>query len=256
MIGEQGWFEFTGMESGAYIVKTEPSPTSIYYCSYLPTYYGDVLHWEDATTIHLSQNTDDAAIHLVPFGDMPQGTGVIRGNITNGGDIPTSDGIPIILRIQGTSVATMLYADAQGNFEFTAMGYGNYELFAEIPGKSMVPILITLSQSSPSATGISMIVLPEEIVFGTGETEDFQNISQVFPNPAYESANIIVNPRNPVSVEIGIIDITGRVLQSEKRKIQSLEKIQVDLSRIPSGVYTLRIMTEKMDMVTRPFIKR
>lgn len=257
MIGEEGWYEFPGLEAAYYIVKAEPSPTSIYYGGYLPTYYGDVLHWEDATTIHLLQSTDDATIHLVPFGDMPQGTGVINGNIANGGDYPMTDGIPVILRIPGTTEAIMLYADAQGNFEFPGLGYGTYELFAEIPGKSMVPMTISLSQSSPSVTGISMIILPEEIVFGTGETEDFETISQVFPNPASERAYLIVNPRKPVNVEIGIIDITGRVIQSEKRKIRSIEMIEVDLSRIPSGVFTLRIITEEnKDMVVRPFIKR
>jgi hypothetical protein len=255
MTGGEGWFEFPGLEAANYIVKAEPSPTSIYYNGYLPTYYGDVIHWEEATTINLLASSDNYPIHLVPLGDMPVGPGVISGNVTNGSDYPVSDGIPVILRIQGTTNAIMLFADASGNFEFTNLGFGTYELFAEIPGKAMVPMIVTLNGDSPSATGISMIILPEEIVFGTSETQDLKYISQAFPNPAIENVNIMLNPEKPMNIEIGIIDITGSVLKLEHKMIQTSGVIKIDISHIPSGVYSMKIITDNKDLVVRQFIK-
>ncbi len=139
LVGEEGWYEFSGLAPADYIIKAEPSPIPYIMAIILPTYYGDVLHWEDATMINLPQSTDDAHINLVAAVSAPQGPGSISGIIENSNR--TSD-VPIILRTTDPDAVVMTLSSADGSFSFTDLAYGTYEIFAEIPGKSVIPMTI------------------------------------------------------------------------------------------------------------------
>ncbi|MBW6460850.1 MAG: carboxypeptidase-like regulatory domain-containing protein, partial [Bacteroidales bacterium] len=121
MVGGQGWYEFSGLSVAHYIIKSEPSPNSVYYGSYLPTYYGDVLHWEDATIIHLTAGTEQAHINLVPVISGSPGPGSISGKIENQGDAMSAANIPVILRSLGSSGAHLTYSSTDGTFLFSGL---------------------------------------------------------------------------------------------------------------------------------------
>jgi hypothetical protein len=147
MVGEEGWYEFTGLTPAGYIVKAEPSVNSQFYGSFLPTYYGDVLHWEDATVINLTGNTDGAHIHLIAEVSAPTGPGSISGTISNSNR--TAD-VPVILRTHEPEAVVMTLTAADGTFAFNDLAYGTYEIFAEIPGKSITPMSIEVNEVNPS----------------------------------------------------------------------------------------------------------
>ncbi len=250
MVGEEGWYEFSGLSAANYIVKAEPSPTSEYYGDYLPTYFGDVIHWEDATVIELNQSTDDAHIHLVAAVSAPQGPGNISGSIENSG---RAAGIPIVLKTPET--VSMTYSSTDGTYNFSNLAYGTYEIFAEIPGKSILPQTIILNEVNPSADGIDMMILESEIVFlGIAESEIFETVPYIYPNPVKDVANLMISLKKATVVNVKILNPEGRLISSESYDVNGKELIGIDVSNLSKGLYLLK-MEAAGEVVVRRFIK-
>jgi hypothetical protein len=237
MVGVEGWYEFNGLAAANYIVKAEPSPTSEYYGDYLPTYFGDVIHWEEATIIELNQNSDDGHIHLVPAVSAPQGPGNISGTIESNG---RAAGIPIIIKTE--DAVNMTYSSSDGTYNFSNLAYGTYEIFAEIPGKSIIPQTIILNEASPSADGIDMMIMESEIIFlGIAESDIFETVPYVYPNPVTEKASLNISLKKPSSVSLKIIDPSGRLVSMGNYDVDGQATIPVDLGHLSKGVYLMKM---------------
>jgi hypothetical protein len=256
LTGELEWFEYGGLYAAFYIIKAEPNPNSSYYGAYLPTYYGDVLHWEDATVIHLTESTEEAHIHLVDAMDMPYGSGSISGTIDTGTDHPSGEYVPIFLRLIESGEVTMAYTDLGGNFAFDDLAYDSYEIFAEIFGKSIVPMTVTLHAETPSID-VSMMVSGDQIIFlGIEESEFISGVSQPYPNPATEQVNFFINMKKPGILFIELKDISGRTMMSMEDNIRSSGLINVDISGLPAGYYFIQVSDEHSIGFNRSFIKK
>lgn len=238
MIGGEGWFEFSGLSQAQYILKAEPSPNSVYYGDYLPTYFGDVLHWEDASVIDLTQSTDDAHIHLIAAVSSPAGPGIISGTVENGSK---SADVAVILQNSGQNSVAITYTAADGTFAFNDLAYGTYEIFAEIPGIAVVPQMIVLDETNPVAEGIKMVILDDEIIFlGIATSEIFRNMPVVYPNPVKEQANVLVNLKKPGQVSISVADLSGKVVLTENYTISDQRQIALNVKSLAAGMYMLR----------------
>jgi hypothetical protein len=252
MVGVEGWFEFSGLSWANYIVKAEPSPTSVYYGDYLPTYYGDVIHWEDASVIDLIHSTDDAHIHLVAATNAPAGPGSISGSIVSGNR--TAD-IPIILHSNDQGTVTMQISSIDGTFAFTNLAYGTYDIFAEIPGVSVTPQTIVLNAENPTAEGINMIILGNEIIFlGLIESAVFESEPLIFPNPVTDQVKLSINLKKSLLVHIEITDISGRIISAENHNISDEKNIAIDVTKLTKGLYMLRCEAGG-ELIVRKFMK-
>ncbi len=257
MVGEEGHYEFSGMPVGQYIIKAEPSPNSVYYGLYLPTYYGDALHWEDATIVNLSQNTDGLQIHLIPVASNPQGSGSISGEITLGYNNPPAANIPIILESTTSDFSSMTFSGSDGSFSFSNLEFGTYELFAEIPGKSITPMVITLEENSSSIGGISMVILEEEIIFvGISEPELFEFLSLPFPNPAGDRIMMDYRLNEPLETTVSIIDHLGRMIDFYEIPLDISGQISMNVKKLDIGIYVVKISSPLFGNSIRVFIKK
>ena len=252
MVGVEGWYEFTGLAPAGYIVKAEPSINSDYYGSYLPTYYGDVLHWEEATMINLTGNTDGAHIHLVPLVNAPQGPGSISGTISNSN---RTAGVPIILRTVDPPAVVMTFSSSDGSFTFNDLAFGTYEIFAEITGKSTTPMTVELNETNPSVENVDMMILENEIIFlGIVESEVFETIPYLYPNPVQDRINIAISLKKQAPVNIKIMDPAGRLVAAESYDITGREVLAIDLTDLPAGIYLMKIEADQ-EVIVQKFIK-
>jgi hypothetical protein len=252
MVGEEGWYEFSGLSPAGYIVKAEPSINSEFYGDYLPTYYGDVLHWEEATVIQLNQNTDGAHIHLVASVSAPAGPGSISGTINNSNR--TAE-VPIILRTIDPPAVVMTLSDSDGSFAFNDLAYGTYDIFAEIPGKSTTPMSVELNETNPTVENVDMMILENEIVFlGINESEIFETTPYIYPNPIKESLNIFINLKKPAIVNVEMLDISGKTVVSESHNISGQSDIRVDVNGLSQGVYLMKMKVGE-EVITKRIIK-
>jgi hypothetical protein len=252
MVGVEGHYEFSGLSPAQYIIKAEPSPNSQYYGDFLPTYYGDVLHWEEATVINLTGTTDGRHIHLIPVTASPQGPGSISGIISNENGRSGAANIPIVLRSSDPASAIMTYSSTDGSFLFSGISLGTYQLFAEIPGKAMTPESITLDETNQSATGIDMLIQTNQIVVvGAGIADVLQSAPVIYPNPVKDKLNIVLDPAKPVLASITLMDMTGRIVLQVNRNITGPETIVTDVSGLSNGVYNLRIEAEGISVLNK-----
>lgn len=252
MVGEQGWYEFSGLPAAQYIIKAEPSPNSAYYGDFLPTYYGDVLHWEDATIIDLTSGTDDAHIHLVAATTAAQGPGSVSGTISHETGRTGAANIPIVLSSPETGEVYMTYSSSDGSFLFSGLALGSYSIFAEIPGKSIVPKSLTLDESHNSITGVEMLIMEHQIIFSeSGIADLFVTSPVIYPNPVNEHVNISIDPIRPVTLKISVTDLAGKEMISEEHKISKAETIILDASRLAKGFYCLIIESKDVSITEK-----
>jgi hypothetical protein len=72
------------------------------------------------------------------------------------------------------------------------------------------------------------------------------NVEKIYPNPTKTIVNIIYTVPFQNKINIRVIDISGRVIETIINDEQSIGryKVEVDISKIPSGVYYIEIITE------------
>jgi hypothetical protein len=257
MVGAEGYYEFSGLAAAQYIVKAEPSPNSIYYGSFLPTYYGDVLHWEDATVINLTQNMDGAIIHLLAVSNAQPGPGSIGGHIESGGNRVLEADVPVILKSESTGYLNMILSDAEGHFEFGNLEYGTYKLFAEIPGKTIVPMSITLDETNPNINDIVMVIMQSEIVFmGIEDSPVFESVSEPYPNPSEDIVSVLVNVKKAVNINVTVTDRLGQTISKSIEAINVSGRIELDVRNLPAGVYFLTLTDGEHQGVVKRFMRK
>ena len=74
----------------------------------------------------------------------------------------------------------------------------------------------------------------------------------IFPNPTSNNVTILTNDKNNPINEIYFIDILGKVIYSEKQKIQSKT---LNIEKFPNGIYFVKIVLENGIITTRKLIK-
>ncbi len=245
LTGEMGWYEFSGLSAADYIIKAEPSPNSANYGLYLPTYYGDVLHWEDAEVITLTAGTDDAHINLIPATSAPQGPGSVSGIIHAEAGRAFAANVPVILKGIGAENAYMTYSAVDGSYAFSGLSLGNYEIFAEIPGKNTTPREIALTEGSPAIGGVEMMITGNQIIFLDSKLpEFFQTPPVVFPVPFRDGIHLELSVKRPVNLSLSLINASGAQVFTRNIKAGGAETLVIPANQLSAGIYMLTISSE------------
>ena len=260
IVDSLGYYLFYPFLAGNYYIKVEPSPNSSFSGEYLPTYYGDAIHWEDAEMINLNQNIFTADIHLIEMALSSSGTGGMNGHIvyeTNGmSNVPAND-IQIMLANQDGEYVGIKYSNIAGSFEFENLPNGTYTLYAEVMGKSIVPNNFSISDENPVVTDILMVINETNIVFGVEDIQSkyIDKISDIFPNPVNSSLKIGIVLKEPSQVDFNIFNLTGQIMSSKTVDLFQSETIELKTKDLKQGMYFLEIITEDQIKLSKRFIK-
>ena len=104
--------------------------------------------------------------------------------------------------------------------------------------------------ASVCANGESEESEPYTVVVEEVSLEEYANNFEIYPNPA--ESNITINTNENIN-EINIYNIIGIKVYSEQVSVERCP-LSVDLTTFNSGVYFIKINTEKGDIVKR-FVK-
>jgi len=261
MIDTLGYYLFYPMAQAEYFVKVEPSPSSSYFSTYIPTYYGDVALWEDAVLINLDDNLYTADINLIPITETPSGPGLIAGEIVHGSsnksNTPAVD-IQIMLADEQGEFVGLFYSDDEGKFEFAALPFGTYTLFAEVMGIEMTPKDFTLTEEDAEVNDILMIMTDDEIHFGPNNIESIylDDVSNVYPNPIINRLRLDIGIKRPTSIRVNIYNQVGQSVQLEQFSIDHRQTIEINTSDLKAGMYFLEIISDDNYRIARKFIKQ
>jgi len=95
-----------------------------------------------------------------------------------------------------------------------------------------------IDENTGYAVGDSgVIVKTTNGITGLSEHHQTENVLEVYPNPA--SANI--NIETPLKGDLSILNLAGQQLLQERITVQ---KTTIDISRLPSGVYVIKLIGE------------
>lgn len=243
-----GYYWFDSIAQGDYLIKAALLPGSSQYWNYLPTYWGDVLFWSSATTANVPQNAilTPTPINLIA-GVNPGGPGFVGGLISQGANKTTAPGDPIehvqvMLLNMNNSPVQYTYSDALGNFSMTNIAYGTYQLWAEIPGKTTLPVIVEINAQNPSITGVHIEVNTTDIVLGAEGNAPVSPLAlSVYPNPAHHQVNLSLELPQAGEVKAQLMDLSGRVVtQFARNYAAGNQVISFDLE-VPAGLYLLNV---------------
>lgn len=257
-----GYYYFINLISGNYLIKAEPAQQSAYNYTYVPTYYGDVLHWQDALLINLEDNIFQSDINLISAVGYDQGFGTIAGAVVNGefggkDDKYPVSGVEILLKNAGGNTLAYINTDQWGQFSFSEIAFGTYQIYPEIEGKNTTPYWVTLNASNPKVT-VWISVYDDEVVAGNADFLNYSEsgFSDLYPVPAREQVNIYLSAADNISFWVDITDLTGKiVIPSRDYFLNVPNTLSFDLEGLVAGTYLMRIIIKDGSVITRKFVK-
>ncbi len=259
LTGEYGLYEFHDLTYNRFVILAAPQETSTHYETALPTYYGDVVNWVDATIITIEDNNTPTPhdINLQSATGTDEGICQITGNLVGEqAKAPLSNNQELVLHLldENQNVLTFTYSAINNNFDFSNLAYGQYTIYTEAVGIPTYPSVVNLSEENPTAE-IEIFVNATEIANSVKGIENIKVNGNVYPNPVNTSAHIDLNLLENSKVEIRIINQVGQTLEYKNESLSKGEhKFTFNTQDYPSGLYFIKVSNEKTS-ITQKFVK-
>lgn len=252
LLDSMGVYTFPYVPSGSYVIWAMPFDST---GEYLPTFFGNVIYWELATTITLGQPNNPYNISLVHATNMPTGNGGINGHVNTGTlKSATVNQIAMILTNEQGQALGFRKVNAAGTFDFTGMAFGTYFLKPELPNVSSQVVKVVLSAANPTAT-VNMTYTGKTIL-GISDEAIVSGFT-AYPNPVQDLLNLDLSLLSASTVTCEIYNFTGQVVARETSSLGKGEnKLQINLGALNAGIYTLRMTSpEGISIVKKIVVK-
>ncbi len=258
VVAQFGFYQFWGLQPGSYLVKAALTPNDPFYSSYLPTYLGDVVTWNQATaTVLTFQDVFNFPISLVQ-GTNNGGPAFVGGLISQGANKNGEplEGISVLLLHTDGSAVTHTASDENGEFSFSNLAYGTYLIHVEVAGKPCERWEVTLDAGNPSFT-LADFEVHSTFVEAIGNTTSISGQLDpasvvVFPNPAKDFVTMEMN-LNDKGVRVELMNAVGMMVSSEFLPA-GVDRHELSLRELPAGIYLLRVTTQEGSL-SRQIIK-
>ncbi len=235
-----GYYYFTDVEEGAYLIKAGLMENSAHFSGWLPAYYGDASVWHGADTLYLTRDEFNADIRMEPLPGLSPGEGEISGYVNgeNPVDAYGREGwCEVILSDTQFHAIACTYTNPEGTFAFPAVANGGYYLFAESAGlfssKEMVQVdpqhLVTENVE------IHLFTAAQGVDPGTPESPALT----LCPNPASGRVTVQFSP-SFTSGTLSLSTLLGETVRREQVTLTGGTKsCTLNLAGLTPGVYLL-----------------
>jgi PKD repeat protein len=250
MIDSNGVYFFTLVPDGNYMIFAIPASSE----TYLPTYYGDVIEWEEATLITLGTPVNPYNIHLIQAATMTSGAGSASGHI-NSGKLPGSmiEKITVTLLDANHHAISFSRVNSGGEFHFPTLDYGTYYLHPEMAGVTSDMVKIEITPSKPHAEVV--MTFTGDHINGTADLKEGEEFS-IYPNPVTDNLMLSIRLQVPGEIRIELCTITGQIISEIRKPAGSVRTlISVPFSEYKNGIYVLRMHTAEGITITRKVVK-
>jgi len=103
------------------------------------------------------------------------------------------------------------------------------------------------------------IVFDKELLSLSSVPEGENNMMNVavYPNPASSEVTVLVNPGKGSAVQLLISDMSGRLVKNDPYTVEphSLNKIQLPLTGLSSGIYFIRVLTGSVERTMKLIVQ-
>jgi PKD repeat protein len=248
-----GKYGFCGLSNGTYYTKAALLKKHPYYKYLVPTYHNDATKWAKAKSVVI-YNGDVTGVDIkMVLGKNPGGAGFIGGKIKSGAN-KTGDPVAnvlVVLYDSGANAVTSTYSDANGDYSFSGISFGTYNVEVEILGKPCTDAIVTISDTSATFKHVDMNInrldiTPAPAVLGINTNGWNITTADVYPNPVSSKLYIATNLQTSQNANIKIYDITGKVVTEINQDIAGgPQNMQVDASALPQGMYFIKLQLQK-----------
>jgi len=259
IINPDGSYTFENIPDGDYLIIAFPDDMSAYFESHLPTYYGDVIFWEEATIVTPSNTNGPLDINLVKAVGTNVGEGIINGEIV-GEDFKSqleNTEFSLFLIDENNQALEVAYSQNNGTFDFSNIEFGTYTVYAEVTGLPTEPAQVTLSSENPTAD-ISIEITPNGVISGIEglSSSILKKVGNIYPNPVTDQASFEISLKTQTIINIYIYNQIGQLVQSKTLNAQEGKSvIQLETSRLLHGVYSLKLVLDDGASINQKFIK-
>ncbi len=202
---------------------------------YFPSYYGNVIYWENADYFY-PHEPEFVYIDLVKREGIFYGHGSIEGIITDQNGYYDLYETNILLL--DTNKEPLKYASLKYNntFVLNQLPYGDYYLLVNNIGIVSTPLFVSISEDNP-IKNINFVINDNGIT--SIENAEEPNQVAVFPNPF--SSNIFLHFNNTANKKIAVVvfNYSGQIIHSELVRIFN-SKVQINLSHLSNGIYFIK----------------
>ncbi len=259
IVDSMGIYYFENVPVGEYLILAFPDELSNYFDTHFPTYYGDVIFWENATEVFLGNANNPYNINLVPATGANAGDGIINGDIVGDGfkSQLNDELISLFLIDDNNQALEIVYSATDNTFDFSNIEFGTYTVYAEITGLPTIPAVVTLTADNPSAD-ITIQVNANGVTTGIKDiiSTTISQVGNIYPNPVLDQAAFEISLKEKTTLNILIINQIGQIVQSKIINAHEGNSIiQIQTNRIPHGVYNLQIVSDDGATFNQKFIK-
>ncbi|PID95079.1 MAG: hypothetical protein CSA95_01355 [Bacteroidetes bacterium] len=241
---QYGYYYFTWLLEGEYLLKAFLKKNSSHYDMCLPVYLPSSLHWQEAEQITLhSSDLFNANATLIEKKSMEVGIGVIQGHIiTHNLNSKGSDPIHILLFDEKGEALHFNPADEYGYFSFHQLPMGCYSLVAESTGKFSLPKDLCLDETSPYYEDADIEIFNSDPEGFNSENSPLQGKILLFPTPTKATLNLIFESTSCKETEVNVLNHIGQeVYRGKITTTKGLNSHTIPVHQLPSGMYVLKI---------------
>jgi hypothetical protein len=252
-----GAFSFENIEKGKYILFVTPHMALSN--KYLPTYYVNKLHWNDAYIINLNSNIGGLTLKMVTPKKLDKGVCKISGVVTDNTDKTTSKSVSLKSVLAGLSVPVYLYSqsgeaiamtmtDENNAFEFSELPYGTYNLKIEYINVADNKTAVNLSTDVPEvkdlvfnieSNALSVKKLVQDTEFSVRNVTD-------------EKIAISINQTGTYTVSV--ISLSGKLIVNCKTQFESNTEKEITVGNLPMGIYIIKLQNN-IGSLTKKIVK-
>lgn len=255
-----GYYWFSGIRAGNYIVKAGLTEGSENYKNWLPAYHTDHMQWTSADLIGLNEgNSFDNSVNLVPLAGTESGPGTINGTVSVSGynGILQDDlaGIDVILSDASGIQLDFAKTNADGQFQFSGLALSSYMVLAESAGYYTYAVIIDLNETQPLNT-VELELYTDNVGIGEQPATGFE-IGDIYPNPVKEKLFVSIISGHSNKLLASLFNLQGQLIISHIIQLTAGEnQYSINVSSLQHGLYYLQFNSENhKSLKVRKFIK-
>jgi len=253
-----GNFELKALVAGNYYLYAIPDKSEN--PGYLPTYYYNDIHWENAYRFELNANTYDVDLELARCTfQLPEGAGSIHGEIvTSPGSTEKCGDVTVMLYDkQMKNIFDWALVSNGSDFNFINLPFGEYVLAGEKTGRqSFYSAVIVLSPLHPQPENIQLICTSAGDKFSIPGndilTEAIKNL-RIYPNPVADIL-YISGLEETGTYTFRLINSQGYV-QKFYPQLDGIETNSLFLGSLAPGFYGIEVFRDGACVLRQKLIK-
>ncbi|MEZ5082366.1 MAG: PKD domain-containing protein [Bacteroidales bacterium] len=257
---EYGYYWFTDVREGVYLVKTGLCSGSENYLQVVPAYHENSFYWNEADPLLLNSDQFDVSVNLPALKSIGPGPGSISGSIVISGskislDVELSD-ILIILFNEYMEPVSFRFTNELGQFNFDNLPLGEYIIYAESTGLFTVPSQVNLDGSNVSISGVIIELFQQAVSVNEQKFINFE-MGYFYPNPVVDNIHLNLNSNEKVIIKATVYEITGRkIMESDIHLDRETKTWIISTAGFPQGLYIVSFVSEKSNVPQiRKFVK-